>query len=98
MTITHDALDLTVRSPSPPALWTLDIGPPGPSPPTATDIWWAPKHCGWQASGTHSSGMLSCCFCFFLELINTIQGYYLYLLSNFQVDTLLYSGILLLKH
>ena len=59
VTITHDALVLTVQAGTrqpPPCIATPS---PQPVPPSA-DLWWILKHYGWQAGSTHYAGMLSC--------------------------------------
>ena len=67
VTITHDALDLTVQGPPtpdirnglPPGTQTSDMGPHLRTHPTSTDIWWL-KQVRWQTGGTHPTAMLSC--------------------------------------
>ena len=59
VTITHDALGLTVQAI--PRSWPLfklvHLRTPSPS---ATDIWWPQSMYGWQVGGTHPTEMLSC--------------------------------------
>ena len=55
VTITHDALDLTVQPPA--QKNRLGTQPPCPR----SDIWWWPLKLQ-QAGGTHPTGMLSCNF------------------------------------